>query len=64
MKRLFSYVVLVSLTAFTGTSELPVVAGGCSSSKEKTEEIKCDKNDSECQIKKTEMFDINEVIKS
>ena len=64
MKILFPYISFACLTVFAATSQLPAMAGGCSSRKEKIEEIKCDKNDTECQLKKTEIFDVNEVIKS
>ena len=59
MKRLFPYISLACLTVFAASSSLPVIAGGCSSHRNKVNEIRCDKDDTDCQIKKTEEFDLN-----
>ena len=49
MKRLFPYITFTCLTFFGATSVIPVIAGGCSSHKNKAVEIKCDKDDTKCQ---------------
>ena len=64
MKKLFPFLAFTCLTAFSVTSGLPLMAGGCSSHRNKASEIKCDKDDKECQIKNTENFDLNQAIKS
>ena len=58
MKNLSPFITLACLTAFSLTSGLPVMAGGCSSYSNKASEIKCDKDDKECQTKNTEKFDL------
>ena len=57
MKKFFPYVAFVCLTAFTATSGLPVMAGGCSSNRNKTAEIKCAKDDTDCQSTKANKLD-------
>ena len=52
------------MTAFSVTSSLPLIAGGCSSHSNKASEIKCDKDDKECQKKNAEKFDLKQAIKS
>ena len=64
MKNLLPFITFTCLTAFSITSDLPVIAGGCSSHRNKTSEIKCDKDDKECQTKNAEKFDLNQAIKS
>ena len=64
MKKLLPFITFACLTAFSATNGLPVMAGGCSSHREKTSEIKCDKDDTECQAKNKEKFDLNDSIKS
>ena len=64
MKNLLPFITFTCLTAFSITSSLPVMAGGCSSRTNKSSEIKCDKDDEDCQIKNTEKFDLNQAIKS
>ena len=64
MKKLLPFITFVCLTAFSATSGLPVMAGGCSNHRNKVTEINCDKDDKECQTKNTEKFDINQPIKS
>ena len=64
MKKLLPFITFTCLTAFSVTSGLPVTAGGCSSRSNKTSEIKCDKDDKECQTRNDEKFDINQAIKS
>ena len=64
MKKLLPFITFTCLTAFSVTSGLPVMAGGCSSSSKKATEIKCDKDDKECQIKNAEKFDLKQAIKS
>ena len=64
MKKLLPFITFACLTAFSATSGLPVMAGGCSSHRNKATEIKCDKDDKECQKKNTEKFDLNQALKS
>ena len=64
MKKLLPLIIFTCLTAFSVTSGLPVMAGGCSSHSNKASEIKCDKEDKECQTKNAEKFDLKQAIKS
>ena len=64
MKKLLPFTIFTFLTAFSVTSQLPVMAGGCSSSSNKASEIKCDKDDKECQTKNAKEFDLKKAIKS
>ena len=64
MKKLLPFIAFSYLTAFSATSSLPLMAGGCSSHRNKATEIKCEKDDKECQVKNTEKFDLSEAIKS
>ena len=64
MKKLLPFITFTCLTAFSVTSGLPVMAGGCSSRSNKASEIKCDKDDKECQKNNTEKFDLKQAIKS
>ena len=64
MKRLLPYISFASLIVISVTSNLPVTAGGCSSNSNKATQIICDKDDTECQTKKTKKFELREAIKS
>ena len=64
MKRLIPYIAFACLTSFTATAGLPVMASGCSSHMNKKVEIKCAEDDTECQIEKTEKFDLRDSLKS
>jgi len=64
MKNLLPFITFTCLTVFSVTSGLPVMAGGCSKDINKASEIKCDKDDKECQIENAEKFDLNQAIKS
>ena len=64
MKRLFPYIAFACLTGFTASTGLPVMAGSCSSPMNKKAEIKCVEDDIECQIEKTEKFDLRDSLKS
>ena len=64
MKKLFPYITFACLTAFAATTGLPVIAGGCSNHSNESAEIKCDKDDKECQTKKTENFNLNKAVRS
>ena len=64
MKILLPFITFTCLTAFSVTSGLPVMAGGCSSYSNKASEKKCDKDDKECERKNSEKFDLNQAIKS
>ncbi len=64
MKKLLPLITFTCLTAFSVTSGSPLMAGGCSSRSNKASEIKCDKDDKECQTKNAEKFDLKKAIKS
>jgi len=64
MKKLLPFISFTCLTAFSVTSGLPLMAGGCSSRSNKASEIQCDKDDKECQTKNAEKFDLKQAIKS
>ena len=64
MKKLIPYITFACLTGLTATSVLPVMAGGCSSYKNKKAEIKCAEDDTECQTEKAAKFELNKTIKS
>jgi len=64
MKKLLPLITFTCLTAFSVTSGLPVIAGSCSSHTNKASEMKCDKDDKDCQIKNSEKIDFNQAIKS
>ena len=64
MKNLLPFITFTCLTVFSVTSGLPVMAGGCRSHSNKASEIKCDRDDKECQTKNTEKFDLKQAIKS
>ena len=63
MKKLIPYIAFACLTGFTVTSDLPVMAGGCSSHMNKKAEIKCAEDDIECQTEKAEKFELNKTVK-
>ena len=64
MKKLIPYIAFACLTGFTATNSLPVIAGGCSSHMNKTAEIKCSEDDTDCQTEKAEKFDLKNSVKS
>ena len=64
MKRFIFYIAFACLTSFTATTNLPVIAGGCSSNMNKKAEIKCAENDTECQAEKASKFDLKDSLKS
>ena len=64
MKKLFPYIAFACLTGFTAASGLPIMASGCSSNTSKKAEIKCAKDDSECQTKKAEKFELKKTLRS
>ena len=64
MKNLLPFITFACLTIFSVTSSLPVMAGGCSSHNNKASDVKCDKDDKECQTKNAEEFDLKQAIKS
>ena len=64
MKKLLPIITFTCLTAFSLTSGLPVMAGGCNGYSNKASEIKCDKDDTECQTKNAEKLDLKKAIKS
>ena len=64
MKRLFPYIAFACLTGFTATSGLPVMAGGCRSHMNKTAEIMCAEDDTDCQTEKARKVDFGDSVKS
>ena len=64
MKKLISCFVFACFTGFTVTSDLPVLASGCSSHMNKKAEIKCAKDDTDCQTDKAEKFELNKTLRS
>ena len=64
MKRFLPYIAFACLTGFTATTGLPVMAGGCSSHLNKKAEIECADDDTQCQVEKTEKFDLRDSLKS
>ena len=64
MKKLFPYIAFACLTGFSATSGLPIIAGGCNSHMNKTAEIKCSKDDFECQTEKAEKSDLKNFVES
>ena len=64
MKRFIPYITFACLIAFSATSSLPVIAGGCSSHMNKKVEIKCDEDDTKCQTEKAEKLELNKTIRS
>ena len=64
MKRFIPYIAFACLTAFTASSGLPVMAGGCSSNMNKKVEVTCAEEDTECQTKKAEKFELNKSLRS
>ena len=64
MKRLFPYIAFFCLTGFSATTGLPVIAGGCSSHMNKKADTECPEDDTKCQTKKAEKFELNKTIRS
>ena len=64
MKRFIPYIAFACLTAFSATTGLPVMAGGCNSDINKKVEIKCTENDTKCQSDKASNFDLKDSLKS
>ena len=62
MKRLIPYIAFACLTGLTAISDLPVTADGCSSHMNNNAEIKCSKDDTECQTEKTVNFELNKTV--
>tara|TARA_Y100000991_G_scaffold204226_1_gene179562 strand:- start:803 stop:988 length:186 start_codon:yes stop_codon:yes gene_type:complete len=61
MKRLIPYIAFACLTSFTATSGLPVMASGCGNKMNKTAEVKCAEDDTDCQ---SEKFEMNKTVRS
>ena len=64
MKRLIPYITFACLTSLTATNGSLVMAVGCNSNMNKTEEMKCVEDDTECQTEKTEKFGLKNSFKS
>ena len=64
MKRLIPYIAFALFTGSTATTWLPVMAGGCSNHMNKTVEIKCAENDTECQAEKASKLNLKDSLKS
>ena len=59
MKKIIPYIAILCLTGFTAISNLPVIAGGCSTHMNKKAELKCVEDDTECQSEKAEKMELN-----
>ena len=64
MRKIIPYISLFCLTGLTSTSNLSVMAGGCSSQMNQKAEIKCDEDDNECKNEKDEKFELNKTARS
>ena len=64
MRRIIPYIAFLSLTGFTATNGLPLMAGSCSSHINKKADIKCAEDDIECQTEKAEKFELNKSLRS
>ena len=64
MKKIILYITFFSLTGFSATNGLPLMAGNCSSHMNKKADIKCAEDDTECQTEKVEKFELNKTIRS
>jgi len=64
MKKLIPFIAYACLTGLTATSDLPVMAGGCSGNHNQSAKVRCDEDDIECQKEKADKFDLKETIKS
>ena len=64
MKRFLPFIAFACLTGFIATSGLPVMAGSCSNHINKKAEIKCSKDDTECQTKQVEAIELNNTVRS
>ena len=64
MRKIIPYIAFFCLTGFTATTDLPLMAGSCSSHMDKKADIKCTEDDTECQTKKAEKYQLNKTIRS
>ena len=64
MRKIIPYIAFFCLTGFTATSDLPLMAGSCSSHMNKKAEIKCAEDDTECQTEKAEKFEFSKTKRS
>ena len=64
MRKIIPFISFICLTGFTATRGLPLMAGSCSSHMNKKAEIKCAKDDTECQTEKAEKIELNKTIRS
>jgi len=64
MKKLIAYIAFAFLSVFSATSGLSVLANGCSSPPNKAVEIKCAKNNTDCQTQKAENFKVIKTVRS
>ena len=64
MRKIIPYIAFFCLTGFTATGGLEVMASGCNSHINKSAEIKCAEDDTECQTEKAEKFELNKTIRS
>ena len=66
MRKIIPYIAFFCLTGFTATSGLPLIAGSCTShmNKKADKDIKCTEDNTECQTKKPEKFELNKTIRS
>ena len=64
MRKIIPFISFICLTGFTATSDLPLMAGSCSSHMDKKADIKCTEDDTECQTEKAKKFELNKTVRS
>ena len=64
MRKIIHCISILCLTGFTLTSKLPVIAAGCNSHMNEKVQIKCDKDNPNCQTNKTEKNELEETFRS
>ena len=64
MRKIVPYIAFFCLTGFTVTSDLPIMAGTCSSHMNKKADIKCAEDDTECKTEKAEKLELKKTIRS
>ena len=64
MKKIIPHIALLCLTGFTATTNLPAIAGGCSTHMNKKAETKCAEDDTKCQSEKAEKIELYKTLSS
>ena len=52
MKKLLPYLTFICIVGLTTINGFPIYAGGCNSQLKKSEQLKCQENDKNCNLKK------------